>query len=26
MKEAQIDVDTRWKEYERMASWEPGND
>jgi pyruvate-ferredoxin/flavodoxin oxidoreductase len=25
MKEAQVDVDTRWKEYERLASWEPGN-
>jgi hypothetical protein len=25
MKEAQVDVSTRWKEYERLAAWDPGN-
>jgi len=26
MKEAQVDVTTRWKEYQRLAAWDPGND
>jgi pyruvate-ferredoxin/flavodoxin oxidoreductase len=26
MKEAQEDVSTRWKEYQRLAAWDPGND
>jgi pyruvate-ferredoxin/flavodoxin oxidoreductase len=25
MNEAQEDVTTRWKEYVRLASWDPGN-
>jgi len=25
IKEAQEDVTTRWKEYERLAAWDPGN-
>ncbi len=26
MKEAQEDVTTRWKEYQRLAAWDPGNE
>ena len=26
MKEAQEDVTTRWKEYQRLAAWDPGKD
>jgi len=26
MKEAQEDVTTRWKEYQRLASWDPANE